>query len=209
MITLPLTAFAVLSILASLLSQPSDNTAQGLSTATLILTNSDNGTTAKVSVGQRISVNLAGNVTTGYAWTLTSISSDSVATNGPMTYTVNQGGGTGVGGTFSFPFLAVKPGDATFGFEYRRAGDNFPAQTFTVTIHVTAVPPLLSISLIQASIVISWPIAGSTNFFLEGTPRFAPPQWSALNALPIAEGTNYTVKLGANGNGLYFRLRHL
>jgi predicted secreted protein len=156
-----------------------------------------------------INVNLVGNLTTGYGWTLTSISSDSVATNGPMTYTVNQGGGVGVGGTFSFSFLAAKPGDVTLGFEYRRAGDTLPAQTFTVTIHVMADPPLLSISLIQPNIIISWPMAGSANFFLEGTTTFAPAQWLALNALPIPEGTNYTVKLGASGNGLYFRLRHL
>lgn len=175
---------------------------------TLVLTETDDGTTADAVVGQAITVNLRGNVTTGYAWVLASINGDSVLTNGPMTYIVDGGGGVGVGGTFCFPFLASDLGDTTLALDYRRLGDITPLQSFTVTIHVTAAPPRLSIRRIEASVAISWPMLGSTNFFLEGTTSLNAPQWAALNVLPLPEGTNYTVNLGTGGHGLYFRLHH-
>ena len=174
---------------------------------TLVLTETDDGTIANAVIGQAITVNLRGNLTTGFGWGLVSATGDSVLTNGPMTYTVDPGGGVGVGGTFSFPFLAAKAGDTALGFDYRRAGDTTPAKSFAVTIHVTNEPPRLSIRLINADVVISWPIAGSTNFFLEGSTNLEPAQWAALNVLPLQEGTNYTVRLGASGVALYFRLR--
>jgi predicted secreted protein len=174
---------------------------------TLVLTEADNGTVVSAVVGQGIVVDLRGNLTTGYAWELASASGDSVVTNGAMSYTVDPGGGVGVGGTFSFPFLAAKEGDTALGFDYRRSGDTTPAKSFAVTIHVTSAQPRLSIRLSNKEVVISWPIAGSTNFFLEGATSLEPAQWAALNVLPLPEGTNCTVTLGNGGAGLYFRLR--
>ena len=172
----------------------------------LVVSNVDNGSVVGAVPGQAILVNLHGNLSTGFAWSLTNLSGDSVLTNGSMVYIVDPGGGIGVGGTFSFPFLAAKVGDTTLSFQYARVNAP-PESTFSVTIHVTAPPPRLSIELESASVVISWPILGSTNFFLEGSSNLAPAQWAALNVLPLQEGTNYIVKLGAVGGSLYFRLR--
>jgi len=140
---------------------------------------------------------------------LVSISGSSALTNGPMTYIADGGGGAGGGGTFCFPFLASNLGDASLALEYRRAGDTTLTQNYAVTIHVTPAPPRLSIRLVEANVVISWPVAGSTSFFLEGTTRLETPQWTALNVLPLPEGANYTVTLGTGGNARYFRLHRL
>ena len=182
---------------------------QVLPSDALVLTEADDGTTANAVVGQAIMVNLRGNLSTGFAWILASSNSDSVVTNGPMTYIVDPGGGVGVGGTFSFPFLASKPDDTALAFEYQRPGDGTPIQSFAVTIHVAVAPPRLSITQVEANVVISWPIAGSTDFFLEGAANLEASQWAALNVLPLPEGTGDPVTLGTGGNALYFRLHHL
>jgi len=65
----------------------------------------------------------------------------------------------------------------------------------------------LAATLEGNNVVISWPIAFSSGFYLEGTPSLSPPSWSALNALPIPDGFNYKVVLGAAGGSLYFRMR--
>jgi inhibitor of cysteine peptidase len=178
-------------------------------TNALVLTEADNGRTVDVGVGQSIVVDLAGNPTTGFAWVLTNSAGQSVLTNGPMVYTPESGGEVGVGGTFAFPFLAVGLGDTSLALLYERPWGGPPAGSFAVTLHVTVAEPRLSIRLVNAKVVISWPIAGSTNFFLEGSSTLAPPQWSALNALPLPVGTNNTVMLGTSGRPLYFRLHQL
>jgi len=173
---------------------------------TLVLTKADDGTTANAIVGQAITVNLRGNLSTGFAWVLASSSGNSVLTNGPETYVADAGGGVGVGGTFSFPFLASEAGYTALSFEYKRSGDGTPIGTFAVTIRVA--PPRLSIQQAGTNVVISWPIPGSSNCFLEGALRPDPSQWAALNVLPLPQGTNYTVMLGTGGSALYFRLQH-
>ena len=181
--------------------------AQVVLPGTLILTEADNGTTADAVVGQAVSVTLRGNITTGYAWGLATVIGGSVVTNGPVTYAPASGGGVGVGGTFVFPFLAAKPDDTVLTFENRPPGGGTPAQTFSVTVHVLRPPPpSLSVKLVNLAVVLSWPIAGSTNFFLEGTGTLAPAHWAALNVLPLPEGTDNTVTLGTSGTALYFRL---
>ena len=114
----------------------------------------------------------------------------------------------GVPGTFSFPFLAVGPGESSLAFEYRPPGGGPPGQTFAVTIDVTPIAPLLTIQLVETNVVIAWPISGSSGFFLEGTPTLGPAQWAALNVAPLPEGTNYIVTLGNNGASLFFRLHY-
>ena len=185
--------------------------AQVIPPATLVLTEADNGTTADAVVGQAVSVNLRGNITTGYAWVLATASGGSVVTNGPVTYTPHSGGGVGVGGTFGFPFVAVTTEDTILEFEDRPPGGGVPAKTFTVTVHVLSqpMPPSLSIKLAKPNVIISWPIAGSANFSLEGSPNFGATQWAPLNVLPLSDGTNYTVTLGIGGSDLLFRLHQL
>lgn len=182
--------------------------AQVVPPAPLVLTEADNGTTAAVVVGQPVTVNLRGNLTTGYAWVLAMARGGSVVTNGPVSYTPASGGGVGAGGTFGFPFLAVTPDDTVLTFENRPPGGGPPAQTFAVTIHVLSPPPppSLSVKLVKPNVVLFWPIAGSTNYFLEGTATLAPAHWAALNVAPLPDGTNFLATLGLGGSALFFRL---
>jgi predicted secreted protein len=175
-------------------------------TGALVITQALNGATVNAAVGQAIEVDLRGNPSTGSNWVLTNVTGDSVLTNGPAVYTPDQPGVVGGGGTFEFPFVAAQPGDTALAFEYLRLG-GAPLQSFAVTIHVPAPP--LSITLAKTNVVVSWPIAGSTNCFLEGATSLEPSNWAALNVLPLPNGTNYTVTLGTVGNGLYFRLHRL
>lgn len=65
--------------------------AQVLPPDTLVLREADNGTTANAVVGQSISVELHGNLTTGYEWMLAKTTGDSILTNGGVVYTVDPG----------------------------------------------------------------------------------------------------------------------
>jgi predicted secreted protein len=174
----------------------------------LILTEQDNGRTLEVHVQQSIAVQLRGNPSTGYAWSF-SASDQSVSTTGSSTYTSDPGGGVGGGGTFSFPFRAVGSGETTLSFRYEQPWNPASlAQTFKVAFVVTDpfAGPRLSIEIRGANAEISWPIAGSSGYYLEGT-RTAGSSWAALNALPVPEGPNYVVTLAASGPALFFRLR--
>jgi hypothetical protein len=103
----------------------------------------------------------------------------------------------------------LQPGNTTLALDYRRAGDTTPSKTFEVTLQVIArPPPRLTVRLAGPNVVISWPIDGSQDFFLEGSRGLSLAQWAALNVLPISDGTNYSVTLGLEGDALLFRLRH-
>jgi predicted secreted protein len=195
------------SVALGILNLPDAGRAQDL--PPIVLTQTNNGVTTNVVVGQTILVSLRGNITTGYTWVMANVGGDSVVTNGPMSYVSDPGGGVGVGGTFTFPLLAATSGDTSLSFEYRPPGGGLPAETFAVTIHVVPGPPRLSIKLVNANVVISWPIAGATNFFLEGSTTLPRTQWAALNVLPLPEGTNFTVTLGPGTNAVFFRLHRL
>lgn len=174
---------------------------------TLTLTAADNGTTANAHIGQSVLILLSGCPDGGYQWVLTNLTGDSVLTNGPSTFTPDQPGLIGGCGTFYFPLVATQPGDTAVALAYLQPWVGTPVQTFAVTIHV--LPPSLSITRADTSVVISWPMRGSTNFFLEGTTTVAPARWAALNVLPMPQGTNYVVTLGAGGCALFFRLHRL
>ena len=195
---------AVVTTLALLL-WPAAGHAQAPPPATLVITQAEDGATVSAALGQAIDVELRGNPSTGYDWALTSFNGDSVLTNGPVTFTPDQPGLVGSPGTWSFPFLAAQAGNTTLTFEYEPPGGGLPPESFTVTIQV-APPPSLSIKLLGSNLVLSWPIANSTGFFLEGATTLEPLQWAALNVQPLAAGTNYTVTLGAGGGALFFRL---
>jgi predicted secreted protein len=174
-----------------------------------MLTGDDNGKTVSANLQQSIAINLLGNVTTGYAWVLSATNGNSVVPTGASTYTSDPGGAVGAGGTFSFPFFASGIGETTLFFHYQRSWDtNNPLQSFAVTINVVGPPaPSLAVALRGTNAVVSWPSSDSEGFYLEGVTTVAGA-WAASNALPIRDGTNYTVTLPALGPGLFFRLRH-
>jgi predicted secreted protein len=176
----------------------------------LVLTEQDNGRTVGAVVGQAILVNLRGNPSTGYTWLLTSTNGDSVVATGPAAYTQDPGGGPGSPGTFSLPFRAVHSGTTTIILDYRQPWDpTSVAEIFSATIAVSeeTSEPRLSITLAGTTVVITWPQAGSSEFFLEGTQSLCPSNWAALNVLPLPIGSDYRVTLAAAGAGLFFRLR--
>ena len=61
----------------------------------LVLTEKDNGTTATAVVTQNISLNLAGNPSTGFTWAMAITNGDSVVPTGDWTFTPSQPGGVG------------------------------------------------------------------------------------------------------------------
>jgi predicted secreted protein len=179
-------------------------------TADIVLTEADNGKTGIAARGQSILINLRGNPTTGFQWVLTATNSNSIVPTGTNTFTSDDGAGTGQPGTFSFPFQVVEFGLTTLSFVYIQPWNPQNIQrTFTVTIGSGDMPgvPQLAMTLAGSNVVITWPIAFSSGFYLEGTPSLSPPSWSALNALPIPDGFNYKVVLGHSGESLFFRMR--
>jgi predicted secreted protein len=177
--------------------------------STIILTEQDNGKTGMAARGQSLQVNLRGNPSTGFQWILAATNGTSVVPSGSSTFTPDVEGGVGSPGLFSFPFQVAEYGNTTLTFDYLQPWNpQNVLQTFVVTIQVgDMMPQELSVRLEGTNVVITWPIAASSGFYLEGTPGLSPPQWAALNALVVPDGFNYKVILSSEGNGLFFRLR--
>ncbi len=116
-------------------------TSANASAAPLKLAQSDNGKSFTVKVGDTIQVIIPGNPTTGYSWTATLSDKDAavLVQNGEPAY-VEEAADTevvGAGGTFTFTFKALAPGQATLKLVYARPWESVaPAQTFEVQITV-------------------------------------------------------------------------
>lgn len=176
----------------------------------LIITKQDDGKTLTATVGQNISVELPGNPSTGFTWVQTETNGDAVVVLGPSTYTADNPGLAGGGGTLSFPLRAVKAGQTTLRYNYLQSWNpGSLADTFGVTVKVTdeTAAPRLSAAVVEGKIVITWPAEGSSGYFIEGATSLAPSSWLAMNVAPILEGSNYVVTLGTGGQSLFFRLR--
>ena len=103
------------------------------------LTVKDSGRTITPRVGQRITVRLAGNPTTGYSWSVASITGSAVRQAGKISYKASPAPRRMVGsGGFSVAtFKAVRNGRAVLTMEYKRPWEKKkPIRTFTVTIDV-------------------------------------------------------------------------
>ncbi len=177
---------------------------------TLILTETNNGTTVGAVLQQPISVHLRGNATTPYSWYFIDTSGSSVVTNGPSAYVPDFPGLPGTPGTFEFPFLAAQAGVTTLHFAEHLYGDpQVVLATFEVTIDVTNAHPILSIALVGNDVLITWPNTTSSDFNLEATLSLTAPQWALLNVVVQDDGQNYWVRLGHSGPSLFFRLHRL
>ena len=96
-----------------------------------------NGQTVELAVGTPLSVELAGNPTTGYEWTVAQIDSACLRLAG-STYTADSSA-IGSGGTYVFRFEPLRAGRTVLGLVYRRAWEITAAdQTFTLTVDVRA-----------------------------------------------------------------------
>ena len=108
--------------------------------STLVITQANDGATFSADLDQPIEIDLEGNPSTGFAWTVASVNGSSVVTNGPSEFT-SSGLGVGGGGTFSFPFIAVGPGDTTLVLEYSQAWEGIAVTNFSVTSRSRRRPP--------------------------------------------------------------------
>lgn len=103
------------------------------------VTAENNGQTVKAAVGNRLVLNLAANITTGYDWKITAIDAAVLKQVGESTYKQDAAapGTVGAGGTRTWHFDVKAAGTTTLTLEYRRSWepDTVPAaQTFTTTI---------------------------------------------------------------------------
>ena len=106
------------------------------------LTDTDNGKAVTVKVGDTVQVILAGNPTTGYSWS-TALSGKDAAVlqqQGEAAYVQESTDQSlvGGGGTFTFTFKALAPGQVVLKFDYARPWetDVAPIQTYSATVTV-------------------------------------------------------------------------
>ena len=146
--TKSLTAWlSVLALIAALLAMVAVGCGSGTDDgatggATINLTEADNGKAFTVKVGDTISVVLAGNPTTGYAWASALADKDKalLTTSGDPTYTADSVAPevVGSGGKYTFVFTAAAAGKAELALKYWRSfeAQTEPLQTFTASITI-------------------------------------------------------------------------
>lgn len=108
----------------------------------VLISEKDDGKTITVSQGTEVSVELTGNMTTGYSWNVSSVSGKAAKQNGDVAYTSDAGIALGRGGLFTTKFTTATIGDTTVKMEYKRPWEKktAPAKTFSVTIKVVPAP---------------------------------------------------------------------
>jgi len=108
----------------------------------VVISENDNGKTITVTEGSDVTIQLAGNITTGHSWSVTSASGKSAKQDGAVTYKSDQSTKLGHGGVFTAKFTTATAGSTTVKMEYKQPWNKntAPAKTFSVTIRVV---PLL------------------------------------------------------------------
>jgi inhibitor of cysteine peptidase len=102
------------------------------------LTEADAGRTIELRTGDRLSISLGGNPTTGYSWGLAAVDERVLAPKGKPGYAASSEA-VGAGGVFAFEFEAVAAGQTALHLVYRRPWEKRrPAQTFAVNVTVQA-----------------------------------------------------------------------
>ena len=94
-----------------------------------------NGQTVALAVGASLAVELAGNPTTGYEWTVAQI--DAAYLRLIDSSYATDSSAVGSGGVYTFQFETLQPGATTLGLVYRRSWETTPAdQAFTLTVTI-------------------------------------------------------------------------
>jgi inhibitor of cysteine peptidase len=124
-----ITLMAALIVLAMLLS--------ACSSAALKLDGQDNGQSVEVKSGDKITVTLEGNPTTGYSWELSEYDTAVVQAVGEPDYK-SDSKMMGSGGVYTFTLEALEPGTSTVKFIYHRSWEEGvePIEVFEVTLNV-------------------------------------------------------------------------
>ncbi|HVT81566.1 MAG TPA: protease inhibitor I42 family protein [Phycisphaerae bacterium] len=107
----------------------------------LLLTDADNGRTLQLNNIDTVTINLNGNITTGYSWSLAGITGPAVESLGEPAYIRAQPGAVGSGGVFIARFRVAHTGQSQVTLQYARPWEKTnPARTFTVTLMVDKLP---------------------------------------------------------------------
>jgi len=107
----------------------------------VVIDETSDGKTVDVTEGTDLVVRLAGNATTGYAWTV--VSTDKTF-GYPVSddYIPDDSGATGSGGVYEFVWATTSPlnmvGKHTVTLEYKRSWENTAIDTFTFTVNIEA-----------------------------------------------------------------------
>ncbi len=103
---------------------------------TITLTSADNGKTIDAVVGDKITVTIEGNPTTGFTWETEQLNSAQLQQLGEPEYTAASNL-LGAAGTYVFTFKVVGTGDFSLRLIYHRTWEAGvpPEQTFEVTIN--------------------------------------------------------------------------
>jgi predicted secreted protein len=113
--------------------------------APLVLDATDNGSSITLAVGDTVRIVLKGNPTTGFGWAADISGDDAVIVQqvGEPIYVPDAvpAGIVGAGGTYTFTFKALAPGEATLRLIYERSWEDVPPlETFAVTVKVEEQP---------------------------------------------------------------------
>ena len=121
-------------LFASLLVGCGDSTAD----SSLTVTQAQNGGTTALAKGEMLTVELAGNPTTGYEWTVTQM--DAAFLRLEESIYAPDSSAIGSGGTYTFRFEALKAGSTALGLAYRRSWETTASdQTFSLTVNIQSV----------------------------------------------------------------------
>lgn len=126
---------------APALSQASASAAAA--TNKVVISEKDDGKTISVTEGSNVSIELNGNITTGYSWSVTTVSGKSAKQDGKVTYDDGPGNALGRPGRFFAKFNTATVGDTKVNMEYKRPWEKktLAAKTFSVTIRVVPKKP--------------------------------------------------------------------
>ena len=123
------TLLSGICLLASLLVGDNDSSADSLT-----VTQTQNGATAALAMGETLSVVLGGNPTTGYQWTV--VENDTSRLQPQKPFYEADSDAIGSGGIYTFRFRALRAGTSLLRMAYRRARESAPAQTYSLTVTV-------------------------------------------------------------------------
>ena len=103
------------------------------------LTAADNGSTVTRQVGQTLTITLPANRTTGYSWFATGDVTGVLSLESEPVYTPDASDRMGAGGSTTWTYRAISPGQAHLRMDYRRLfeEDIAPARRFEATVEVT------------------------------------------------------------------------
>ena len=103
--------------------------------ASTAVTQSQDGETVALAIGETLTVELAGNPTTGYEWTIARI--DAAFLRLADSSYAPDSSAIGSGGRYAFRFEALHAGATTLGLVYRRSWEPSDADpTFTLAVNI-------------------------------------------------------------------------